>query len=87
MDWRNILARQLPWTRQHAESHRLSPEEAVELYENAPLHDLMQAAHARRLAMHPNGKVTYLVDRNINYTNVCTINCQFCSFLPSPRTR
>ena len=84
MDWRKILARQLPWTRQHAESQRLSPEEAVELYENAPLHDLMQAAHARRLVMHPNGKVTYLVDRNINYTNVCTINCQFCSFYRPP---
>ena len=34
--------------------------------------------------MHPNGKVTYLVDRNINYTNVCTINCQFCSFYWPP---
>jgi cyclic dehypoxanthinyl futalosine synthase len=34
--------------------------------------------------MHPEGKVTYLVDRNINYTNVCTINCQFCSFYRPP---
>ena len=34
--------------------------------------------------MHPAGEVTYLVDRNINYTNVCTINCQFCSFYRPP---
>ena len=34
--------------------------------------------------MHPSGEVTYLVDRNINYTNVCTINCQFCSFYRPP---
>ena len=44
----------------------------------------MAAAHQRRLAMHPEGRVTYLVDRNINYTNVCTINCQFCSFYRPP---
>lgn len=44
----------------------------------------MAAAHQRRLVMHPSGQVTYLVDRNINYTNVCTINCQFCSFYRPP---
>ena len=32
----------------------------------------------------PSNEVTYLVDRNINYTNVCTINCQFCSFYRPP---
>jgi cyclic dehypoxanthinyl futalosine synthase len=62
----------------------LTQQEAVALYDNAPLHALMQAAHQRRMAMHPEGKVTYLVDRNINYTNVCTINCQFCSFYRPP---
>jgi cyclic dehypoxanthinyl futalosine synthase len=62
----------------------LTQQEAVVLYDKAPLHALMQAAHQRRMAMHPEGKVTYLVDRNINYTNVCTINCQFCSFYRPP---
>ena len=38
----------------------------------------------RRKKLHPDGKVTYLVDRNVNYTNVCTINCQFCSFYRPP---
>ena len=84
MSWNEILERQSTWTRERAASLRLSPEEATVLYDDAPLHDLMQAAHLRRTAMHPDGKVTYLVDRNINYTNVCTINCQFCSFYRPP---
>ena len=36
------------------------------------------------MKVNPNSEVTYLVDRNINYTNVCTINCQFCSFYRPP---
>ncbi|MBT5254551.1 MAG: CofH family radical SAM protein [Euryarchaeota archaeon] len=44
----------------------------------------MAAAMERRKSMHPEGTVTYLIDRNINYTNICTINCQFCSFYRPP---
>lgn len=84
MDWKSILERQSSWSRETSEQHRLTQQEAVVLYDDAPLHALMQAAHQRRMAMHPEGKVTYLVDRNINYTNVCTINCQFCSFYRPP---
>ena len=84
MEWQSILQRQSQWTRSDAGKFRLTPEEAVILYNDAPLHPLMAAAHQRRLVMHPTGQVTYLVDRNINYTNVCTINCQFCSFYRPP---
>ena len=84
MEWQSILQRQSQWTRSDAGTFRLTPEEAVILYTDAPLHPLMAAAHQRRLVMHPTGQVTYLVDRNINYTNVCTINCQFCSFYRPP---
>ena len=84
MKWQRLLKEQLKWTRSRSDDLRLSSSDAVELYNNAPLHALMRAAHARRLAMHPHGEVTYLVDRNINYTNVCTINCQFCSFYRPP---
>ena len=63
---------------------RLTVEETVELYNDAPLHQLMAAAHHRRCLHNPSNEVTYLVDRNINYTNVCTINCQFCSFYRPP---
>ena len=84
MNWTTILERQAAWSRSRSNEYRLSVDEAIILYEHAPLHDLMQAAHLRRMAMHPSGTVTYLVDRNINYTNVCTINCQFCSFYRPP---
>ena len=72
------------WDSETAIDLRLSQAEAVELYRNAPLHSLMNAAHQRRNAMHGAQTVTYLIDRNINYTNICTINCQFCSFYRPP---
>ncbi len=84
MDWQHILLRQAGWTKDDPTAVRLSIDEASLLYDEAPLHQLMQAAHQRRMAMHPEGYVTYLIDRNINYTNVCTINCQFCSFYRPP---
>ena len=84
MDWSSILERQALWQSDRALEFRLSELEAIELYANAPLHQLMNAAHMRRNAMHGPEKVTYLIDRNINYTNICTINCQFCSFYRPP---
>ena len=84
MDWSSILERQALWQADRFLEFRLSELEAIELYTNAPLHQLMNAAHMRRNAMHGPEKVTYLIDRNINYTNVCTINCQFCSFYRPP---
>ena len=84
MDWSSILERQALWQADRFLEFRLSELEAIELYTNAPLHQLMNAAHIRRNAMHGPEKVTYLIDRNINYTNVCTINCQFCSFYRPP---
>jgi len=84
MDWSSILERQALWQADRFLEFRLSELEAIELYTNAPLHQLMNAAHKRRNAMHGSKKVTYLIDRNINYTNICTINCQFCSFYRPP---
>ena len=45
----------------------------------------MHVASVVRKRIVPGNEVTYLVDRNINYTNACTINCQFCSFYRPPR--
>ena len=84
MSWKSILQRQQEWSRDDSTLFRLSVDEATELYENAPLHELTFAANLRRQQIFPDGVVTYLVDRNINYTNVCTINCQFCSFYRPP---
>lgn len=84
MKWAEILERQASWHPDSASDLRLTTDEAVELYTNAPLHQLMSAALQRRNSMHGPSMVTYLIDRNINYTNVCTINCQFCSFYRPP---
>ena len=80
MAWQDTLDK----IRSSNETFRLSIEECVELYNDAPIHQLMAAAHHRRYLHNPSNEVTYLVDRNINYTNVCTINCQFCSFYRPP---
>ena len=80
MAWQETLQRILSSN----ETFRLSVKETIELYNDAPLHQLMTAAHHRRCLHNPSNEVTYLVDRNINYTNVCTINCQFCSFYRPP---
>ena len=63
---------------------RLSVDDAIILYRDAPIHALRRSANQRRIEMNGNREVTYLIDRNINYTNVCTINCQFCSFYRPP---
>jgi cyclic dehypoxanthinyl futalosine synthase len=63
-----------------ADGERLDEDEAELLEEKAPLLDLGLAADARRRALHPDGTVTYIVSRNVNYTNVCTTACHFCAF-------
>ena len=59
---------------------RLTLDEGVRLYEEAPLHELGSAAHARRMALYPTLDVTYVIDTTINYTNVCNVHCTFCAF-------
>jgi cyclic dehypoxanthinyl futalosine synthase len=67
-----------------ASGARLSPADGVRLYQAASLYDLGQAADLRRRQLHPAGVVTYIVDRNVNYTNACTTACQFCNFYRPP---
>jgi cyclic dehypoxanthinyl futalosine synthase len=63
-----------------AEGERLSASEGLRLGADASLFDLGLAADAVRQRRHPDGVVTYIVDRNVNYTNVCTTSCRFCAF-------
>ena len=63
-----------------AEGRRLTPAEAVRLYGDADLLELGRAAQRARFRHNPERRVTYLIDRNINYTNVCITDCQFCAF-------
>ena len=70
--------------RQAEAGQRLSLEDGLRLYEQASDLELRAAADQARARRHPQGMVTYLVDRNINYTNVCIIDCGFCAFYRKP---
>jgi cyclic dehypoxanthinyl futalosine synthase len=59
--------------------------EALELYERASLLELGDLADRVRWRLHPDPVVTYIIDRNINYTNVCVADCGFCAFYRRPR--
>ena len=59
---------------------RVTRDEALELYRHAPTHVLGRAADAIRARRHPGRVVTYIIDRNVNYTNVCVARCNFCAF-------
>src|SRR5262245_66439747 len=59
---------------------RVTASEALELYRSAPTALLGRLADAVRARRHPDGIVTYIIDRNVNYTNVCVAKCSFCAF-------
>ena len=59
--------------------------EYLELYQRASLLELGSLADAVRWRLHPEAAVSYIIDRNINYTNVCVADCQFCAFYRRPK--
>jgi cyclic dehypoxanthinyl futalosine synthase len=59
---------------------RVDRAEALELYRAAPTHLLGHLADAIRARKHPDRIVSYIIDRNVNYTNVCVARCNFCAF-------
>jgi cyclic dehypoxanthinyl futalosine synthase len=65
-------------------SKRLTPAAALAALREKPLIDLMTEADAVRRAMHPGNRVTFVIDTNPNYTNVCVTDCTFCSFYRKP---
>lgn len=65
-------------------AERLDYDDAYELYAKADLLTLAALAHARRMLLHPDRIVTFVGDRNINYSNVCVCGCKFCAFYAAP---
>jgi cyclic dehypoxanthinyl futalosine synthase len=57
----------------------------LDFYTNAPLLELGAEADRIRAERHPGDVVTYIIDRNINYTNVCVADCGFCAFYRKPK--
>jgi len=66
---------------------RLTPEEGVRLLESRDLASLGRAADEVTRRLHPENYRTYNIDRNINYTNVCTAVCDFCAFYRTPKSK
>lgn len=64
----------------------LSKEEGLDLYEKAPTQELMVIGNSLRKKQNPGGKVTWLIDRNVNITNVCNSQCKFCNFYRKPNS-
>ncbi len=62
------------------QNRRLSINEAVELIKKADFKLLGRMAKAKKKELHPEAITTFIVDRNINYTNICWVNCKFCAF-------
>ena len=62
----------------------LNANEGLFLFENAPTSDLMFVANELRKKQVPSNKVTWIIDRNANTTNVCNANCKFCNFFRIP---
>jgi cyclic dehypoxanthinyl futalosine synthase len=63
---------------------RIHGEDFLRLEREASLHQLGFLAHAVRMRLHPEPLVTYVIDRNINYTDICISACKFCAFFKAP---
>ncbi len=68
------------------EGKRLSQEDALVLLESRDLAAIGSAANQITQRLHPESYRTYNIDRNINYTNICTAVCDFCAFYRSPKS-
>ncbi len=66
---------------------RLSIGEAIDLIKNGHLKELGEKATAVKKRLHPDNITSFVVDRNINYTNVCWVNCKFCAFYRHEKDR
>jgi len=60
--------------------NRIDPDTALDLLNNTPILTLAELADRKRKKIHPDNLVTFVIDRNINYTNVCVSGCLFCAF-------
>ncbi|MEN6426842.1 MAG: cyclic dehypoxanthinyl futalosine synthase, partial [Phycisphaerales bacterium] len=67
------------------DGQRLNAEEAALLHDTLPFYELGRVAHERRGQVVGNRQSTFIIDRNISFTNVCTIGCKFCAYHKGPR--
>ena len=79
-----IFKKALAFVPDNSSGDFLSVEEGMFLFNNAALTELMLVADELRKKQVPHGKVTWIIDRNVNTTNVCVANCKFCNFYRVP---
>ena len=68
------------------EGERITDEDAIQLLRSRDLVAVGRAAHAIRNRKHDPSRITFIVDRNLNYTNICVTDCDFCAFYRRPVT-
>ncbi len=84
LEWR-VMGRVDAVLRKVRCNQRISCDEALALMRSpAHFHEIGRAADSVRRRKHPEGVVSFLIDRNINYTNVCVARCTFCNFYRKP---
>lgn len=66
---------------------RITVGEALSLWEEAPSEELMYVADQARRRLHPGNRVGWMIDRNVNITNICFSHCRFCNFCRNPKSR
>ena len=66
---------------------KINTKKAINLIENENLINLSKMALEKKRELHPKKITTFIVDRNINYTNICSINCKFCAFYRNKKER
>ena len=66
---------------------RITDEDAIELLRSRDLVSVGRAANEIRNRLHDPERVTFIIDRNLNYTNVCVTDCDFCAFYRRPGDR
>jgi cyclic dehypoxanthinyl futalosine synthase len=72
-------------TKPLAEGDRMTQEEALQLFREADLFELAILAEQVKGRFHPPGSpITFVIDRNVNYTNICNVDCLFCAFYRHP---
>lgn len=67
------------------QSSPLTAAQAIELYQQCDLHELGRQSNAFTRQLHPGNQRTYIIERNINYTNICQCRCRFCAFSVTPQ--
>ena len=66
------------------ENQRITVQDGLTLFRQADFLSLASLANQKRFSLHPDKIVTFVVDRNINYTNICASGCRFCAFYETP---